>query len=230
MPEQTGNTSQGGGAQGATTTTPTVTQTTIGGSGFEARREGIQGIADRLLSRYGTYERALEVLSGENFDYRESVRQRDEKIATLTTNQIPADAVVLTGDERKTWEKFKTLQLPIDKVEAKLKRADELETTVGNDQRLKLVGEVAGAAKFNRDVLAPLLETNQLDVEVRSVTVRDNAGKETAEPTAYVRKRGDQNATWEKLSEFAERDGSPLKPFLPALKAGVTTTGSNNGS
>jgi hypothetical protein len=234
MPDQTGTSTNGGTPQGGTAagTTPAATATQgapSGGASFTERRDTIQGIADRLITRFGTAERALEALAGENFDYREQLRIRDNRVGELERNQVPQGAVILTGDDKAAWEKVKALNLSGDKVVERVKRADELETSYLADKRKSLVGELASASKYNADVLGPLLETNQLDGEIRSVTVRDTAGKETSEKVAYVRKRGDANATWEKLSEFATRDGSPLKPFIPALTANVQGTSGNTG-
>lgn len=71
----------------------------------------------------------------------------------------------------------------------------------------------AAAAGFNARVFADLCAARGLDVEVRDET-RDGARVKVA----YVRKAGEQNATWEPLTMYATRE---LGAHLPSLRHGA---------
>jgi hypothetical protein len=57
--------------------------------------------------------------------------------------------------------------------------------------------------------------------------------QDDAKQVAEVRKAGDANASWERLTDFVAKDGSPLKPFAAALNtkaSGQTGTPSTAGT
>lgn len=220
----TGGTSQGGGA-------PTVIVNSGSGDGdskTQRKTDAVQGIVDRLVGKYGTLEAALSVLASEQWEYRETIRQRDEKIATLEAKQIPADSVVLTGEDKKAWDAVKALNVPAGEIAGKVKRAGELEAEKSEQAFGQLVDKGAASVKYNPAVLRGLLKDKGYALEMRDVVVD---GKTTQQP--YVRKANDTNAAWEMLTTAAERD---FKDYLPALKAvpqGGTTDsagGSSNGT
>jgi hypothetical protein len=217
MPEQTGT--QGGTPQGGA---PATTQTpTQGGGGstlatYDNRRDAVQGIADRLITRHGTSDRAIEVLAGENFDYRETIRQRDAEIATLRQRQVPDGGVVLTGADAQRWEKFNKLAITDpDKVAERLTRADTLESEQQKNAARTLYTDAAKPFGWNGDVLADLIPSKGLAVEMRDVAIVEN-GKSETKKLPFVRTASDTNAAWQRLDEYAT---AHLPAYLPALTA-----------
>lgn len=193
------------------------------------RREEQSAHTERMIAKYGTLERALDVVGAENYDYRQAAQKDAETIATLKRTQVPDGAVVLSGDDVKHWEKVKATGVPLDKVATTLTRAKELEADKVKADKAVTHAAVAKAAKMDPDVLAPLVEQFGLEVETRTVKVQKGDKLEDV-PEAFVRKAGDDKATWEKLADFVARDGSPLKPFAVALKAKATGTPAADGS
>lgn len=187
---------------------------------------------DQMIHKFGTRERAIEELGRQAFELREARREADEEIEDLKKKLVPEDAVVLTGDEKKKWEKVKAIDLPGEKIVERVTKADELEKAKAKTDLSAKRKDVAKAAGLNGDVLDPLLDQFGLEVETKEIQVQGADGKLTPKQVAHVRKGGDANAAWEKLSDVIARDGSPLKPFAAALntKAGGaseqrTTTG-----
>jgi hypothetical protein len=236
MAEQTGSNS---GAQGAGAGSGTADSAQGAGAAVAARagadntakRAETSAIAERFLAKFGTYERALEVMAGEHFDYREAARKDAETIAALQRNQTPKDAVVLTGDDVKAWEKVKATGVPLKDMAATLDRAKTLEAEKARADRASKHTDVAKAAKLDPVVLSPLVEQFGFDVDTRIVKVqkRDGSGLED-QPQAIIRKAGDDKAPWEPLVEFIGKADSTLYPFRDALKAKGTSDGGNGSN
>lgn len=215
------------GSQGGPGTTVVVQgAATEQRSQTETKAEAAQGIVDRLVSKFGTMSRALEVLAGENFDYRETNRELSARVQQLGAKQVPDGAIVLTGEDAKSWNAIKAIEgVTPDKVPDVVKKSRDLEMKIAATDRESIVGKASESLKWNPKVLAGLLSQSKLDLEMRDTIVRDGAGKESTEKVPYVRKAGDASAAWEKLSEFGERD---FKDFLPALR--TAASGGGNGS
>lgn len=232
----------GGGAG-----TGTGTQTGTGGADQQQRRgpriarrrkrdydAEASDYTDRLIHKYGSKDKALEVLGAELFDLREERREQDTELETLKAKVTPDGAVVLTGAKAEAWKKIDALatelKLPEDKLGDKIvervKTADTLEAKEAKDAKSKARKDVAEAAGMDGDVLDPLLEQFGLEVENKEVQIQKD-GKLTPTKVAHVRKAGDANAAWEKLTDFAARDGSLLKPFAVALAKKTTTSTTN---
>ena len=174
-------------------------------------------LVDQLIHKYGSRDRAIEELAKQTYDLREDRREADEEIEALKA-KVPADgAVVLTGDEKKKWEAVKAIDLPGEKIKERVAKADDLEKQHAKTELSTKRKAVAGAAGVNGDVLDPLLDQFGLEVENKEIQVQGADGKLTPKQVAHVRKAGDANAAWEKLSDVIARDGSPLKPFAAAL-------------
>lgn len=217
-----------GGAPGGTTV---VVQGGDGGSASrtERRADAVQGIVDRLVTKYGTLEAALQVLANENFEHRESLRTLNEQIATLTQNQVPKDATVLSGDDKKAWDAITAAKIPVAKIVERVKRADELEAADAEGKFAALVASGAQAVKYNPTVLQGLLKDKGYVLEMRDVSVDGKTSK-----LPYVRKANDDKGAWELLTATAEQ---AFKDYLPALKTlpqgggGVNASGgSGNGT
>lgn len=237
MAEQTG-TANGGTTQGGGAGT-TVQITTAQGDGGTApkgastaseRREGSRSLVERLVAQWGTEARALDVLAQENYEHREALRVLKDESARLTANQIPAGGVVLTGPEKDAWDKIKAAGVPVDKVADTVKEAITLKADKVKADRDAARKATATAAKLDGDVLAPLLDQFNLEVEVRTETVAGPNNTIVDGQVAYVRSSTDAKAAWEKLSDNIAKDGSPLKPFAIALKAKGSSTTQNGGT
>ena len=183
-------------------------------------------LVDQLIHKYGSRDRAIEELAKQTYELREDRREADEEIETLKAKVPADDAVVLTGDEKKKWEAVKAIDLPGEKIKERVTKADELEKAKAKTDLSTKRKAVATAAGVNGDVLDPLLDQFGLEVENKEIQVQGADGKLTPKQVAHVRKAGDANAAWEKLSDVMARDGSPLKPFAVALnmKAGAAAT------
>jgi hypothetical protein len=204
------------------------------GEDLQARAELVRDHVEMLVAKHGSAEEALRVLGGDNVDYRRKLRELNEQVDELEELIPPDGAVVLTGDDAKGYtaivEALKTRsdKLTLDKVPARLTRADELEVKLVGSEHKATVTTAAQSSKFNSDVLAGLVDDprNPLALELRDMTVQEGA-KQTTVKVPYVRKANDEKAAWEKLSDFAERE---WKPWLPALKNVSTAQGASGTS
>jgi hypothetical protein len=194
----------------------------------ESRAAGAGDIVDRLVHRYGSEAEALRVLAGENFDFREREREREQEIEDLKTKQVPDGAVVLTGDDAKAFTAIKATGVALDKVAERVKLAGDLEGKQAATERRTSQDAAAKALKWNPDVLAPLLDTRKLVIELRDVVVKEQGKADRTAKVPYVRE-DKQGASWERLDELVTRDES-LKNFLPALqKVPASGTQGTNG-
>jgi hypothetical protein len=193
---------------------------------YEKPDEAIEAV----IHRYGSRDKAIEALLGENYQLREDRRELEDEVEDLE-DRVPAkDAIVLTDEkDRKKWESVKKIELEGDKIAERVAKAKELEDKDAKTELSKKRKEAAGNAGFNGDVLDPLLEQFGLEVELRPLTVVEN-GKSETKQVAHVRKAGDKDAAWEKLSDFVSKDGSALKPFEVALKATSNKDGAGGTS
>jgi hypothetical protein len=170
------------------------------------------------------------VLAGENFDFRESQRDRDEEVDRLKKNQVPDGAVVLTGDDAKHFTAIKATGVALDKVAERVKLAGDLEGKQAASERRTSQDAAAKALTWNPDVLAPLLDNHKYLIELRDIVVKEAGKADRTVKVPYVRKDA-QGSAWERLDELVTRDES-LKPFLPALKTvpASGTQGANGSS
>lgn len=232
MAEQTGTGTSTGAQGGGGGTTVVVGAPQGGGTGGGTtgteRREESRSLVDRLVAKYHSEGKALEVLAEENYEHRENIRILKETNTKLTTNQIPEGGVVLTGPEKAAWDAIKAegtkLGVALDKVAATMTEAktlrDEKEKTALDTSR----SSAATDAKLNPLVLTPLLDQFGYDVESRTEKVANGTKVEDGK-VVYIKKAGDQKAAWEKLLDFIAKEGTPLKPFEAALKAVPATNG-----
>lgn len=199
------------------------------GPRIRGRRQAYQPSSEAvesLIHKFGSRDRAIEALSGQTFDLREDLREVTDENDQLKAKVPPAGAVVLTGADVANWNAIKAgadeLKLPADKLGeqlvARAKKAGTLEKAEEDRTTSEARKAVAAAANVDGDVLDPLLNQFGLDVELRDIQVQGNDGKLTPTKVAHVKKSGDANAAWEKLTDFIARDGSPLKPFATALQ------------
>lgn len=237
----------GGGGTG------TGTQGDRSGGGGEGERQSRRGpqikrrkrhyeqpteLVDQLIHKYGSRDRAIEELARQTYELREDRREADEEIEQMKTQVAPKDAVILTGPKAEAWKKIDALATELklpeatlgDKIVERVKLSTTLEDQNKKTELSTKRKAVATAAGVNGDVLDPLLDQFGLEVETKEIQIQDAQGKTTPKQIAHVRKSGDANAAWEKLSDFVARDGSPLKPFAAALSTKAATSGASAGS
>lgn len=196
-----------------------------------SRAAGAADIVDRLVHRYGSEAEALRVLAGENFDQRETLRERDDTIEELRQKQTPDGAVVLTGDDAKHFAAIKATGVALDKVAERVTLAGKLEGEQAAQTRRTSQDAAAKALNWNPDVLAPLLDNHKYLTELRDIVVKEAGKADRTVKVPYVRKDA-QGSAWERLDELVAREES-LKPFLPALKtvpASGTQGANGNGA
>lgn len=181
----------------------------------------LSATVERYVLKHGNLQRAIEAVAAKNIKLGDTIATLETENEALKKSAPAQGAIVLTGDDAKKWEKVKAIPLDGDKIAERVKKADELETTVSASARAKTIAEIATAANLNGETLAPLLKPGAVtpegfDVESRPVQVHKDGKTETVQVPS-IRKAGDANAQWEPLADFVTKDGSPLKPFAPAL-------------
>lgn len=171
----------------------------------------------RLRELDGVNAPPNETIARLTADHAEEVRELEEALADAT-GKIPKDGSVVVpkadADELVEWRKIGTK--PAD-VAATVKKAGELEAKVGAAETATNAKTAADFLKWpNSEALAGVISDKKLVLELRDETVE---GKTIKVP--YV-KGSEENATFSKLSEFAEKN---LVAYLPAFKAAPASTG-----
>jgi len=103
----------------------------------------------------------------------------------------------LTGDDAKTWEQVRALNLPGEKIVERVQRADTLEAW-----------QAATTAGLNPDALAPLAREFNLKFKVDTNVAHVRVG---------------ESGAWQKLTDAIKV--APLAPFAAALVAAGDASG-----
>lgn len=191
--------------------------------------------AKRFLAGHGgNAETAIAALLKDNLSYRvklraardsapykpddslvqenEQLRGENDRLAAL----VPASgAVILTGDDAMAWPKYKALNLAPDKITAALTERDTLATQLANRSRREIAVDAAEKLGYKPTVLADLITTKGLHVEMKDVTEKQD-GKSVTTKVPHVRPAADEKAAFETLEAYVGRE---LKDYLPALTA-----------
>lgn len=173
-----------------------------------------QQLKDQKDSPY----RADEALKSEN----ERLERENEELAAKLPS---ADAVILTGDDAKSWPAFKALGISADKAKEALKERDTLKAELAERDKEKLIATAAEKVGYNPKVLADQVALRKLHVEMRDVTEKVD-GKDVVTKVPHVRPANDDKATLEPLTAYAERE---LAEYMPLLKAQPGTNGTGAG-
>lgn len=152
-------------------------------------------------------------LEADNYKTREKVRERDTRIKELEAKQVPDGAVVLTGDDAKLYQDFRSLNLKPDEVQQRLKDADEAVAERDQLKRSNTIREVADVTGYKATVLERL--GADLTYEVKDVTESKNGKSETVK-RAFVKVDGKDTP----LSDYAKQ---AWPDFLPALTSEPVT-------
>lgn len=156
-----------------------------------------------------------ERLMNENAKLRDKLR-RTRVDLDETKGKVPKDGSrVLSVDEAKEFEDFRKLNLKPDAIKAKLDETAKLSEKLAQTEAEKLfdtVGELLGVE--NPAALKKLLARADLDLELRDVRVKQDDGSFKVEQVPFAKKRGDDKAQPEPLTDYIEREESE---FIPAL-------------
>lgn len=175
----------------------------------------VSSMVERLVSRHGSAEAALAIVSSQLIAYEDKATADATEIADLR-KKVPADGtVVLSPDQRKQWDAFQTLKLTPEQVAEIAKERDTLKGTLSDRDREALARQAATAAGFDPDALVDLARTKGLHIEIRDGTVKEN-GKDVAKKIPHVRPAADEKAPLVTLTEYAgklaQHEQRMLKP------------------
>jgi hypothetical protein len=183
-----------------------------------AKVPDLNAVAASLIAKHGSEPEALRVVLNENHKYRDRLRD-------ATSRLPPEGALVLTGDDAKAYDAYRSLGKPEDLRKA-VRERDEFSGKVSGYERRESIAAHALKAGVPADKLAlfaRLAGTAELGVETRKVN-----GKDVEVVTV---KDGDADAVaWTEYAPFAEAlpllqaaaderpTGSPSRGGHPAMR------------
>lgn len=166
----------------------------------EPKGPDLAKVVESLIAKHGDGNAALRVLLAENYGYRDQIRDLKAK--------APADgALILTGDDAKAWDKYRTLGKPDELATVKREhgeRGTEL-TGLKRESELRTVAEKTGV---DFDVLKTI--AGQLDF-AGTVKVKDPKTQKESEVVAVKDGEADPVA----FDEYAAKHWAK---FLPSLR------------
>lgn len=158
-------------------------------------------------------------LEADNAKYRDKLRMLEDQV-----KKVPAEnAVVLSADDAKMFDAFKSLNLKPDEITRQLEQGKKDSEQLTELRELEVDREAGAAVGFKPTVLSELRKTRGLALEMRDTVVEVNGKKETTK-LPHVRSSNDEKAQWMPLRDYAEAN---LKDYLPALA--VADEGSSGG-
>lgn len=157
-------------AGGSSTTSSTVTTRT--------NNPVVSPNLQAIIGRYGTMENALLHLASENYNHRRYKRDTAPKIEEL--EKIKTKSVILSGEDRKAWERYKALG-KVEEVEKRVQEHASLTQDVEGYRLKESISPVAEAHGFNKDAVTALIKDKQL-----KATVRDRTGAKDGEPKQEI--------------------------------------------
>jgi hypothetical protein len=177
--------------------------------------EEIRAKVERLKSKEGGADAAIELLLGENVNYRTRINELEDELETVQSSLPGEGSLVLDKVQAESWASYQ-----------KLGSVKDLEGMVSDHSTLKakvafgeLQGRFRSAAElvgYDLDVLldrAKNADGTPMDIEVRTVKAKDADGKEVETKTPYL-KYGDGNKSEMPLPDYAEQNWSK---YLAAL-------------
>ncbi len=170
-----------------------------------------ESLAD-VISRRGDVRAAARELVIENLKIRRRCRQA-ERILKEDVEELPEDAVVLTGEDAKTWNVVKEL----NKKGEEIKQAfTDLEKRVNEERTLSrqdLIQEAADSMEWNTDLLAKLIPD---DATLIKEQVRQPGTKEVNDEFFITFKEGDKDKK-QHILDYVEANHKSLLPALETL-------------
>lgn len=184
---------------------------------------------ERLIQRLGGGDAnaAVAELVRENQGYRDRHRQDQEALSEVQKKLPGEGAVVLTGDDAKTWAAVSARKLTAEQLETQLKERETLSAQVAEHTANTQWAEAAQALGWKPNVVQRIAKSEGLHLEFREVIqpTKDDPEKTETVRRAHVRPAADEKAECMLLDKYVEQH---LADFLPALKADAETGGSGD--
>lgn len=164
-----------------------------------------------LEAKYGTARGALAVLYDENFQLRQKNRDLRKEVKGLAPSE---GAQTLTKDEATIYQALKALNLTPEQITAALSERDTLKGKVEGMLRDASFSEAAEALNYKSKVLADLLRSRGMEVEMREVEVEENGAK-SKRRTPYGKLTSEAADKFTPLQDYIK---SNLSDYLPSLQ------------
>lgn len=127
-----------------------------------------QMVANLITKNNGDSNKAIETLLSENAQLRSDKRKLKEEKDEVT-KKLPQDGtVVLTADEFKLWELYKTLGKP-EELEKITKEHTELKEKTESQKKKELIEKAATGAGFKSSVLERLV--GDIEIQFQSIPI-----------------------------------------------------------
>lgn len=207
-------------------TAPATPPAPVVGPNLDQTQLAVQ-IASLLRKNNGEPDKVIELLLADNTAYRERHRVDTETITELK-KKVPADgAIVLVGEEAKSYTALKELKLTPDQIKTLQTEHGDLKTKVTEQEYKALVGQAAGDA-YNADTLYDLLGMKGQRIVMKEMIVPDEKDKTKTvkKNVPHVRKASDDKAAEEDLKTYVERE---LKGYELALRKAAGGTSDVRG-
>jgi hypothetical protein len=164
-------------------------------------------VANGLLQKQGGDPiRVINKLLKENYGYRDELRDIKGK--------LPGEgAVVLSGDDAKLWDSYKTLGPDPKAIKSALDAGTEATTRLGEIERDSAYSKAAKASSYNEPLFKRLAAQDKLSVAVEEV-VEQGTGKKV--DRAFVL---DEKGAKTPLSDYAKAKWGDLLPALGGSQA-----------
>lgn len=169
---------------------------------------------ERLLERNGgNANNVAMLLFTENKELRDQKRQLEGKVPTV-------GAIVLSGDEAKTWAAYQALGAP-EQVKQGLDERIQLQGKLSAQERDALLRTVAETAGYKASVLANLDRVAKAEGKTLGFELRDTIVDGKTVKAAYV-KDGDKDSP---LTDYAATNWADFMPSLTAQIAQQQVSG-----
>lgn len=204
-----------------------------GGAGGQATQQKpgerevviVHADVERLVARYGTKDRAIQVLYRDAHRARARARTAEEKLGKVEKEgATPAGGMVLTAEQKSQWDAFVKLGKKPEELATIVTQHGELQGKVQKGERENAARSAAKLLGWNEKAFVTVAAKENLDLVVKKETVD---GKEVEVP--YVQPK-EQGATPVRLADYA-KDAQRFDPiYLPALKTQDASAEATDGA
>lgn len=202
---------------------------TAGGSGERhyATPEEIAAQVAQIIARNGNNpQQAITQLINDNRRTRDKLRVVKSELDAVTKKLPAADAVVLTGDDKKAYDAFKALNLKPEELKTRVDLAAKLEGDKQTGERNEALKKAAEALGYpNQQLFVELVNDKKIHVEMRDGIVE---GKPVKLP--YMRPSADEKAPLILAKDYVATNLAGYVPALNTKPAADSTTSGNNGA
>lgn len=181
-------------------TAPAVTQPALPAVPPASPERRADDFTTRMIAEHGSIENALRATATRMFAAQDSLATVTGERDTLS-RRLPEGSVVLPKAEAESFAKLQALGTPAE-IEAKVKKAGELEGTVAATALEKLAKDAAAAAQFDPDAFAAHAAAKGLYIELKDTPVIE-AGKTVTKKVPHVRPAANAAAPLVPLTDYA---------------------------